>query len=281
MAEDEPSTAAKRLRSMEMLAAPTVLYDFASSPHGGAWKPLIDHGGEPAITPRVHIFHSIVGSAAGAWSYFNNSTNLEATNIVHKSGFFWQCMSRQEQADANFKANAFAISSETEDNGHPDTDLWTSAQIDTLVWLALQDAKRYGILRRQCPAWDAEGFGYHRLFPNDWTNVPGKTCPGNIRVGQYKATVLPRIISGVLEDDMPLNDADKTWLEARMNDYMRQGVRFTDHGDNTVSGASNHLEKVREELSAFKEDVDTRLKAIEEAVSGMPTPTSNPVSFDG
>jgi hypothetical protein len=117
-------------------AAARILVDFDSSPHGGHWRPLPDSGREPAIAMRTVIHHSIVGSAEGAFQYFAGATAIESTFIVKKSGYFWQCMSLGEQADANFMANAFAGSIETEDNGHPDTDPWTSAQIDTLVWLS-------------------------------------------------------------------------------------------------------------------------------------------------
>jgi N-acetylmuramoyl-L-alanine amidase-like protein len=121
------------------------------------------------------IHHSIVGSAEGAFQYFAGATALESTFIVKKSGYFWQCMSLGEQADANFRANAFAGSIETEDNGHPDTDPWTPAQLDTLVWLSLEMRRlRPLIAHRKCRTWEDPGIGYHTLFPSQWINVPGK-----------------------------------------------------------------------------------------------------------
>ena len=155
-------------------AAPRILVDFDASPHGGHWRPLPDSGHEPAITMRTVIHHSIVGSAEGAFQYFATSTSVESHFIVKKNGYFWQCMSLGEQADANFRANAFAGSIETEDNGNPNTDPWTPAQIDTLVWLSLEMRRlRPRIARRKCRTWDDAGLGYHTLFPQ-WTNVPGK-----------------------------------------------------------------------------------------------------------
>jgi hypothetical protein len=155
-------------------AAPRILVNFEASPHGGHWRPLPDSGHEPAITMRTVIHHSIVGSAEGAYQYFAGSTAIESHFIVKKNGYFWQIMSLGEQADANFRANDFAGSIETEDNGHPDTDPWTSAQIDTLVWLSLEMRRlRPRIARRKCRTWDDAGLGYHTLFPQ-WTNVPGK-----------------------------------------------------------------------------------------------------------
>jgi hypothetical protein len=155
-------------------AAARILVDFESSPHGGHWRPLPDSGREPAITMRTVIHHSIVGSAEGAYQYFAGSTAVESHFIVKKNGYFWQCMSLGEQADANFRANAFAGSIETEDNGNPDTDPWTPAQLDTLVWLSLEMRRlRPRIARRRCRTWDDAGLGYHTLF-SQWTNVPGK-----------------------------------------------------------------------------------------------------------
>jgi N-acetylmuramoyl-L-alanine amidase len=161
---------------LEVAAAPArILVDFDASPHGGHWRPLPDSGREPAIAMQTVIHHSIVGSAEGAFQYFAGSTAIESHFIVKKSGYFWQCMSLGEQADANFRANAFAGSIETEDNGDPDRDPWTPAQIDTLVWLSLEMRRlRPLIARRKCRTWDDPGIGYHTLFPSQWTNVPGK-----------------------------------------------------------------------------------------------------------
>jgi hypothetical protein len=196
-------------------AAPRILVNFAASPHGGHWRPLPDSGHEPAITMHTVIHHSIVGSAEGAYQYFAGATPLESTFIVKKSGYFWQCMSLGEQADANFRANAFAGSIETEDNGHPDTDPWTPAQLDTLVWLSLEMRRlRPLIARRKCRTWDDPGIGYHSLFPGQWSNVPGKTCPGRIRIRQWGQRVLPRYLAGQIEEDDDMTAEQARQLKA-------------------------------------------------------------------
>ena len=195
-------------------AARRILVNFDASPHGGHWRPLPDSGREPAIPMRAVIHHSIVGSAEGAYQYFAGSTAIESHFIVKKNGYFWQCMSLGEQADANFRANAFAGSIETEDNGHPDTDPWTPAQLDTLVWLSLEMRRlRPRIARRKCRTWDDAGLGYHTLFPQ-WTNVPGKTCPGAIRKRQWASTVLPRFLTGSVEEDDDMTPEQARQLEA-------------------------------------------------------------------
>jgi hypothetical protein len=163
---------------------------------------------------RTVIHHSIVGSAEGAYQYFAGSTAIESHFIVKKNGYFWQIMSLGEQADANFRANAFAGSIETEDNGNPNTDPWTSAQIDTLVWLSLEMRRlRPRIARRKCRTWTDAGLGYHTLFPQ-WTNVRGKTCPGAIRKRQWASTVLPRFLTGSVEEDDDMTSEQARQLEA-------------------------------------------------------------------
>jgi hypothetical protein len=214
-------------RAVVAATSPAALYDFASSPHGGRWKPLPDHGHEPAIRPWGLFAHSIVGSAAGAWSYFANSTSLESTTIVHKSGFFWQCMSRREQADAQYRANGFevggtlvgGISHETEDNGDPNTDPWTPAQLDTLVWLLDEDLREFNLPRQVMPDWDAPGLGFHSMFgaPSQLTPAVGKTCPGTVRIRQWHEQVLPRILGTLQEDDMPFSDTDKQFLAGQVD----------------------------------------------------------------
>jgi N-acetylmuramoyl-L-alanine amidase len=204
-----------RARLEVAAAAARILVDFDSSPHGGHWRPLPDSGREPAIAMQTVIHHSIVGSAEGAFQYFAGSTVIESTFIVKKSGYFWQCMSLGEQADANFRANAFAGSIETEDNGNPDRDPWTPAQIDTLVWLSLEMRRlRPLIARRKCRTWDDPGIGYHSLFPGQWTNVPGKTCPGTVRKGQWGQRVLPRFLAGAIEEDDDMTPEQARQLRA-------------------------------------------------------------------
>ena len=121
---------------------------------------------------RTVIHHSIVGSAR-AYQYFRGSTSIESTFIVKKNGYFWQIMSLGEQADANFRANAFAGSIETEDNGNPDADpgprpSWTP-------WSGCP--RRCAACAPRSPAASAAPGPTPALattlFPGQWTNVPG------------------------------------------------------------------------------------------------------------
>ena len=109
----------------------------------------------------------------GAYQYFRGSTSIESTFIVKKNGYFWQIMSLGEQADANFRANAFAGSIETEDNGNPDADpgprpSWTP-------WSGCP--RRCAACAPRSPAASAAPGPtppwLPTLFPGQWTNVPG------------------------------------------------------------------------------------------------------------
>jgi hypothetical protein len=159
------------------------LISFAGSPHGGSHKLLPEWRSQPRITPVLIIDHSIVGSALGAWWYFHDSTGIESHFIVRgrrsgsADGHIWQLMDTDRQADANWQANNKAISIETEDDGDPNTQPWTTAQLQSLIWLHNKLASIYPtIRRREATDCDGPGLGYHSKLgaPSCWTPVAGK-----------------------------------------------------------------------------------------------------------
>lgn len=86
--------------------------------------------------------------------------------------------------------------------------------------------------------------------------------------------------SAAEEDDMYDAAAEKRLMDA-LEDWTRKGVRWTDHGDETVAGAGNHLEKIRQEIADFEQTVLDRLTEIENSiVAPVPTPPQT-VGFDG
>lgn len=142
---------------------------------------------------RIFIAHSIVGSAEGAYGYFLRSTNLESHFILRKNGEIIQLIDTARTADANYQANTFAISVETEDNGDPDNDLWTPAQLYSLVRLGVWARSAHpDIANIPANAWNGTGYGYHSQY-REWS-LYRKTCPGVVRVKQWKDFVLPEII---------------------------------------------------------------------------------------
>jgi N-acetylmuramoyl-L-alanine amidase len=145
-------------------------------------------------------------------------------------GVIWQWMSLDREADANLDANRFAISIETSDNAPrfaEDLAPWSPKQLVSLVRLGNWLAERFDIPRRQCPAWDAGGFGWHAMWgaPSHWTPSAGKVCPGSKRIHQLKTIVLPAIFAGRdLEEDDVLDQADKDWLEKLAENVARRTI---------------------------------------------------------
>lgn len=160
-------------------------------------KPLPENKTEPKIDPRIMIFHSAAVNVSSLYDAFNRDGNsIESHFFIKWDGEIEQYMDTNRQADANRYANDFAISVETEDDGDPNTQPWTDAQMVSKVRLfnwALQHHPR--MERQECPAWDEPGFGYHTMWgsPSPWTPV-AKSCPGHIRIKQYKEVLRPRLL---------------------------------------------------------------------------------------
>lgn len=155
------------------------------------------------ITPRVLIYHSIVGSGASAYGYFLRGTSLEATFVNPRSDEpngdrVWQLMPCNRRADANADANRFAISVETGDRGQPDTQPWDPGQVRRNIALGVWVVTTQpNVQRIRCPAWNGSGIGYHSMWgaPSHWTPARGKTCPGKARIAQFEREVLPQILA--------------------------------------------------------------------------------------
>lgn len=208
---------------------------------------------QPHIGVRGVILHSIVGSAEAAYGKFLNSSSLESTFILKKDGTLFQIMDADERADANGAGNIYYASVETEDNGDPNNDPWTPAQIDRIVQLLHWYRDNYGVPMVPITANGGRGVGFHvmsgdtawgnhrcRRGPDafNWTEVRGKTCPGCIRQDQFWNEVLPRAAGGIV-DDMPsieelraLQEEDHRWWKAE-NDRIIQDRAGRLHRINT------------------------------------------------
>lgn len=135
-------------------------------------------------------------SAAGRGSLYNfflGSSNLESHFWISNTGLIEQYVDTNVRADANLKANGFAISVETESSVEA-TERWTPEQAAALVALGDWAAREHGIPRVQIPAWNGAGFGWHIMFgaPGPWTPV-AKSCPGPARVKQAQNEIIPAI----------------------------------------------------------------------------------------
>ena len=173
---------------------------------------------QPAIAPRVAILHSAAGRGS-LYGWFLNSSNLESHFWVSETGEIEQYMDTQVRADANLKANAFAVSIETESSPQA-TERWTPAQAAAIVrlldWLCTEHP---AIKRQQCPAWDGSGIGWHIMFgtPGPWTPV-AKSCPGPARIAQARNEIIPAVVAGSTQPPPP-----KGWLDM-LNDQEQRDL---------------------------------------------------------
>lgn len=156
---------------------------------GAVWKP---EGATPGgvIVPRVFVWHS-----EATRGHAHPHAGLEWHFWFGFDGYIEQLVECDRRADANYKANSFALSAETEDNGDPDHEPWTAAQLDSMVDVGRWASDRYPIALQRCDRWDGTGHGYHTMWgaPSQWTPV-AKTCPGAARKAQFPG-LLDRIVN--------------------------------------------------------------------------------------
>lgn len=167
---------------------------------GTIWRPLPENETQPLIRPTQWIVHTAVDGPGptNLGDYFHRAdVNLESHTWLR-----WdrheQLMDTERRADANYLANrrpdgTGAVSTETEDDGTPVERPWNAYQLGELIRTGVELHRMHGIPAVLAPAWDAPGMGYHSLYPQHWTNVAGKTCPGSTRIKQFKDIVLPGI----------------------------------------------------------------------------------------
>lgn len=253
------------------------LLNFDKSPHGGRIRLLPDNEHASPIEPRIFIAHSIVGSIEGAFQHFAHNTSLESTFGLRLDGFIEQWMDTEKRADANAKANSFANSVETEDNGDPDTQPWTNAQLNALVWLFNELNQLHPkIQRRAASHWDGSGVGYHTMFP-EWVGTP-RTCPGRIRINQFNNLLIPMILATEEQGNGGITMSE---VVKGLNEWF--GGKPIIDGQRTPGGtllvAADHARKanrqgvltyaVLESILAKLESIDQRLSAVELRIAAL------------
>jgi hypothetical protein len=161
---------------------------------------------QPTITPTQFILHSIAApwDEQRIYEYWRDSTNLESHFGLDFDGSMGQFLSTTTKADANYQANARAVSIETASNLEH-TDPWTEAQVEQLIRLGVWLHQTHGIPLRVCRSWDDPGYGYHALY-REWS-TSGTACPGAARIRQFRERVFPGIVARATgqttnEDDM-------------------------------------------------------------------------------
>jgi hypothetical protein len=250
------------------------LISFAGSPHGGSHKLLPEWRSQPRITPVLIIDHSIVGSAIGAWWYFHDRTGLESHFIIRgrrsgsADGHIWQLMDTDRRADANLQANDKAISIETEDDGDPDTQPWTTAQLQSLIWLHDKLARVHPtIRRREATDCDGPGLGYHTKLgaPSCWTPV-FKTCPGRpARVRQWRQILLPAFLHPEEDDFMALFD-NVNEFKAAVRSVVREEVHKA-YEALARGEINNQIDPTSQHFKDSHRGLDRQLHSVYEALA--------------
>lgn len=169
---------------------------------------------QPKIVPTQWIVHTAVDAPGptNLAGYFERHAYLESHTWLR-----WdrheQLMDTEVRADANYLANrrsdgTGAISTETEDDGDPVGKPWNAYQVQELIRTGVELNRLHGIPPRLPARHDEPGMGYHSLFPNHWTNVKGKTCPGPTRIQQFKDEILPGIRRAIDNpEEYPVKDS--------------------------------------------------------------------------
>jgi len=160
---------------------------------------LPENATQAALGPTQVILHSAVdapGPTNLARWFGRESVKVESHFWVafqRKPGqnIITQMMDTNVKADANYRANATAISIETEDDGDPDNTPWTPAQIQAIAYILVWAHTTHAIPLELCTSPTSPGIGWHSMWgaPSDWTPVRGKTCPGWARINQVVSVV--------------------------------------------------------------------------------------------
>ena len=182
---------------------------------GATWAPLPESGTHGTYTKTQLIFHSTgtTASASANRRYFASSNvDVESTLIVDYDGGCLQIMEASEKADANTTASRRAISVEVV--GTAD-EPYTAAQVARCKDIAKWACENHPIARRQCPAHDESGLGWHVMFgaPGPWTTVSGKECPGPKRIVQVRDVIIPSVrLSSSLTPAPTQEDTDMAFI---------------------------------------------------------------------
>ncbi|HKI92264.1 MAG TPA: peptidoglycan-binding domain-containing protein, partial [Gaiellaceae bacterium] len=143
---------------------------------------LHTNGGGPHLTPWFdQLFqdtHQRVGS----------------TFQIYANGSIDQLCDTESIIYAQFGASRWAVSVETEDDGHSHTP-WTPKQLAAIHRLLTWLHEEHDIPRRAMANENDAGIGYHQQFPV--YNRSGHDCPGPVRVNQLVHTVIPRLNGGL------------------------------------------------------------------------------------
>lgn len=236
------------------------------------WEPLPANSKQAHLTPRVVIIHRAV-DAVGKTDLFGwfVQSGLESHFFVQLDGTVLQYMDTNVVAEANYRANSFAVSIETEDDGGAIP--FTGAQVEAIVRLVDWLCTTHAIPRRQADRWDGSGIGWHSMWGintkarpglNPWTSALGKDCPSAPRIAQTRNVIIPRVAGGQVEETMTPEE-----ISAGVAHYMRNTVRKGPDGQdrNLEDTIFQDLAWDAEALNTTKDQSDDEAKVLA-ALSG-------------
>lgn len=159
------------------------------------WTPLPETATQPRIDTTTFILHSMAGPrlttlVAITRYYRRDDVTGEPTLALDLDGRACQYMATDQRADNNARANRFAASIETQDQGAATlpTTPWTDPQVAQLAGMAAFLHLAEDVPLARPVSWDSGGVDGHRAFA-EWSIYTGKTCPGDARWAQIPLVI--------------------------------------------------------------------------------------------
>lgn len=159
---------------------------------------------DPRVDLRTGILHVDAGNAYNLRDWFDGpSGGIESHLHIPKDGHTFQYRDLDYEADANWKANPFAMSVETQ--GYAD-GIWTADQLAEIKRIMLYSAQTpaIGIPLRKPRFWNDSGWGYHTMFEQWYPE--DKSCPGWQRIMQYHDILVPWMEQAREDPHMAIED---------------------------------------------------------------------------
>ena len=146
---------------------------------------------DPKIRATTAILHVDAGGADSLYDWFRfRSGGVESHFHIKWDGTIEQYRDTDYEADANYKANPFAISIETQGFGN---GYWNKRQLRNIKRLLLWLNATHDIPLVVAGGPTGPGVGYHTMFPT-WSPVP-KSCPGPNRIKQFNDELAPWMVT--------------------------------------------------------------------------------------
>ena len=192
---------------------------------------LPENNTQAPIEPRVAVAHTAVDAPGPSrlWKWFGRPDIKAETHFwIDNEGTIYQMMDTNVEADAMQIADKFGVSYETEDDGDPEGNPWTEAQLESIIELNVWLVEAHpDIIPEVVRTPRGSGLGWHSMWGfedpwnlegpkrNPWSSKFGKTCPGRTRIHQFVNVVVPAVQARLFGDDMFDDEARSMLAEVR------------------------------------------------------------------